>query len=70
MKNLVDDVVEFMLSSKNEDDCYIHGIVDRFLLENKFQDNESLYKEDDYKTRDKIIENIITSITEGLKNIK
>jgi hypothetical protein len=70
MKKLVDDVVEFMLSSKNEDDCYIHGIVDRFLLENKFQNNESLYEEDDYKTRDKIIENIITSITEGLKNIK
>ena len=62
MKTLVEDVVEFMLNSHNEDDCCIQGIIDCFLLENKFNNDEDLYEEDEYKTRDEIIENIIIRV--------
>lgn len=56
-------IVDFILDAKDEDGCQLQGIIDGFLLENKFNNDEELYEEDDYKTRDKIVDEIISSIT-------
>lgn len=55
-------IVDFILDVKDEDGCQIQGIIDGYLLENKFNNNEEYYEEDDYRTRDKIVDKVIESI--------
>jgi hypothetical protein len=55
-------ITDFILDAKDEDGCQIQGLIDGYLLENKFNNNEDLYYEDDYKTRDEIVDKIVESI--------
>ena len=56
-------ITDFILDAKDEDGCQLQGIIDVYLLKKKFNNDEELYEEDDYKTRDSIVDEIIESIT-------
>ena len=63
-------ITDFLLDAKDNEDCQIQGIIDHFVMEEIFEGNDDKHFEDDYQTRDLIVEKIMEGIRETINKMK
>jgi hypothetical protein len=70
MKDLGISIIDLFVTFKNDDDITLAGIVDGYLIKNKFNDDYDLFEENNgYELRDKIIEQLIEGLDDKLNKL-
>lgn len=70
MKDLGISIIDLFVTFKNDDDMTLAGIVDGYLIKNKFNDDYDLFEENNgYELRDKIIGQLVEGLDDKLNEL-
>jgi len=70
MKDLGISIIDLFVTFKNDDDMTLAGIIDGYLIKNKFNDDYDLFEENNgYELRDKIIEQLVEGLDDKLNEL-